>query len=71
MQNVSEFLTVTDAAERIGVTVGYLRRLLREGGATGIKVGPRCWLIDSEEAERLRDNPCTIGRPRGSKNRGE
>tara|TARA_R100001244_G_C5080664_1_gene113810 strand:+ start:72 stop:284 length:213 start_codon:yes stop_codon:yes gene_type:complete len=69
MQETSELLTVTQAAEEIGVTVGCIRKMLKEGRARGSKVGPRCWLLTMAEVDRVRSEPHPLGRPRGSKNR--
>jgi len=54
MLETSELLTVTQAAEEIGVTVGCIRKMLKEGRAEGMKVGPRCWLLTIAEVERVR-----------------
>lgn len=69
MENTAELLTVTQAAREIGVTVGCVRKMLTEGRAQGVKIGPRCWLLTMDEVERVRSAPHMLGRPRGSKNR--
>lgn len=51
-------LTVQQASETLGVTDGYLRRLLGRGELQGTKFGAQ-WCIASSDIERLR---ATIGR---------
>ncbi len=51
-------LTVQDASEALGVTEGYLRRLLGRGEIAGTKFGNQ-WSLSSIEVDRLR---ATIGR---------
>lgn len=45
-------ITVTQAAERLRVTVGRVRQLLASGALTGEKMGPRFWLVDAESVAR-------------------
>ena len=65
-----KFISVSKAAEIIGVTEGRIRQLLAietsDGGLDGFKINERAWVIPRREAERIRDNPFEIGRPRGS-----
>jgi excisionase family DNA binding protein len=44
------FLTVTEAAEAMGCTVSYIRRLLRAGELEGQKFGPRSWMVARQSA---------------------
>jgi excisionase family DNA binding protein len=44
------FLTVTEAAEAMGCTVSYIRRLLRSGELEGQKFGPRSWMVARQSA---------------------
>ncbi len=54
----SERMTVQEACEALGVTGGYLRRLLIRGDLAGSKFGTQ-WSIASSDVEKLRG---TIGR---------
>lgn len=45
-------LTVTQAATRLGVTVGRVRQLLSRSVLSGEKIGPRFWLVDAESVAR-------------------
>jgi len=40
-----EWVTVTQASELMGVTVGWVRLLLKTNKLVGWKVGPRAWLL--------------------------
>ena len=66
----AEFVSVNEAAEIIGVSDGRIRQLLAldvsAGGLDGFKINEKAWVIPRTEAERIRDNPSEIGRPRGS-----
>jgi excisionase family DNA binding protein len=60
-----DFLTVAQAAEVIGCTEGRVRQLIREGKISGIQeLSERIRLIPRSQAEKLRDIPHTVGRPR-------
>lgn len=61
------FITLTEAAEEIGLTTGRLRQLLRAGKIKGHKFGPRAWVISEKEVKRLKKEPQTTGRPRVGK----
>ena len=45
-------MTLTEAARRLGVDTSTIRHRLRRGDMVGEKVGPRAWLITTEEVER-------------------
>jgi len=66
----SKFLTVTQAAEKVGCTVGYLRKLLRSEQIVGQKIGERAWIIPSWQVDVLEKGSLTgkAGRPRVKKN---
>jgi excisionase family DNA binding protein len=49
-------ITVTEAAKISGVTVSYVRRLLREGTIHGTKLGQSCWILEKSEAEKIGKN---------------
>lgn len=49
-----EWLTVSEAAETAGCTVGWIRLLLGRGQLEGWKAGERAWLVKSAAAKALR-----------------
>jgi excisionase family DNA binding protein len=60
-----KFYTVTQAAESSGVTVSYVRQLLRAGKLQGEKIGERAWILPSNQIDVLRIKATSgIGRPR-------
>jgi hypothetical protein len=62
---LDELLTTAEAAAVIGCTVSRVRQLARDGAFKGIvERSPRFALIPQSEAERIRDNPATVGRRR-------
>jgi len=60
-----DFLTVSQAADRIGITSGRLRQMLRANEIEGVKMGPRMWLLAVDEVDKL-NKPQQRGRPRGN-----
>ncbi len=52
-QDVTDWLTLQEAARIIGYSPSYLRTLIGEGKARAVKVG-RQWFISPREAEQLR-----------------
>jgi len=65
-----DMLTVSEAADLVGVWPQHIRRKLASGELAGIKVGPRAWLIPRDEVERFAKMESRRGRPRsGGKNR--
>lgn len=64
-----KYYTVTQAAELTGVTVSYVRQLLRKKKITGEKFGERAWVIPANQLEKLsRVSESNLGRPRTEKN---
>lgn len=61
---LENYLNTQEAADVIGCTDGYVRRLLLDGKITGKKVTARSWVIPRKEAERVRDDLPPTGRPR-------
>jgi len=61
---MKKWITVTEAAELIGVTNSYVTRLLADGRVKGERFHGRAWLVDRKSAESYRDNPPPMGRPR-------
>jgi len=49
-----EWLTVSEAAEAAGCTVGWIRLLLGRGDLDGWKAGERAWLVNAAAARALR-----------------
>ena len=45
---------VTQAAEALGCTDGWVRLLLRTKKITGKKMNPRCWVLTAAELEKAR-----------------
>lgn len=41
-------MTVNQTANRLGVTEGRVRQLLRKGLIAGVKITERCWIIDPD-----------------------
>jgi excisionase family DNA binding protein len=48
-----ELLTVEQAAEKLQMHVGTVRRLLRENRLPGVKVGLRQWRISAEALKQF------------------
>lgn len=52
-----EYLTVSEAVDRMGCTDGWIRVLLREGRLPGARrIGQRVWLIPVSAADEARAN---------------
>lgn len=49
-----EWLTVSEAAQAAGCTVGWIRLLLGRGDLEGWKAGERAWLVSAEAAKALK-----------------
>lgn len=70
MAIADDYLTVPQAAQRIGVTTGRVRQWLLSGEIHGEQMPPQengRWLIPSSEAERMAEIAPKTGRPRSSK----
>lgn len=64
---IQGYMTTQEAADFIGCTDGRLRQLIRDNAVKGVvRVGKKTHLIPVSEAERMRENPSKIGRPRKS-----
>ena len=60
-----KYFTVTQAAELTGVTVSYVRQLLRRKEISGEKLGERAWIIPANQLEKLKTSPTgKTGKPR-------
>jgi excisionase family DNA binding protein len=64
---IQGYLTTQEAAEFIGCTDSRIRQMVRAKELRGIvQVGKKTYLIPTSEAERVRENPSKIGRPRAT-----
>jgi excisionase family DNA binding protein len=60
-----KYYTVTQAAELAGVTVSYVRKLLRNNEIVGEKFGERAWIIPANQLEKMQSSPTgKKGKPR-------
>lgn len=55
MDAVDGYMTVTEAAQALGMTAGGLRSRLKRGDMTGKHVHARLWLIPVAEVERWKE----------------
>lgn len=64
-----EWLTVSEAAEAAGCTVGWIRLLLGKGQLEGWKAGERAWLVKASAAKALKSSLSqrSVGRRDGKK----
>lgn len=62
------FYTVSDAAAALGITVGRIRQLVREGIIKPVEIDNRSYLIPEKEVEKL-STPSSLGRPRGARDK--
>lgn len=58
------FVSVADAAEILGCTVGRIRQLLIDGTIYGMKLNARAWAVERKSVEKLARIPQKVGRPR-------
>lgn len=58
------FLSVKEAADVIGCTVGRVRQLLIAGDLKGEKLNERAWAIPRTVAQKYAEKPAKTGRPR-------
>lgn len=54
MPDLSDYLTVQEAAQRLGFHVNHIRRMRRRGDLEAIKVGAT-WLITKESIQKYQD----------------
>ncbi len=60
-----KYYSVSQAAEMTGVTVSYVRQLLRNKKIIGEKVGERAWVIPANQLGKLsKVTQSNLGRPR-------
>jgi hypothetical protein len=62
--DLSQFISLPEAARMADVADTWMRRLVREGKVAGVKIG-RNYLVNKSSAAAFQRHP-TAGRPRGS-----
>jgi len=62
--NLSDLLTPTQAAERLGLSLSLIQRYCRQG-RLGQRVGGR-WLITPEQLAEFERQPRRVGKPKSS-----
>ena len=64
-----EWLTVAEAADAAGCTVGWIRLLLGRGDLDGWKANERAWLVKASAARSLRSSlsPRSVGQRQAKK----
>lgn len=60
-------VSVESAANRLGVTTGRIRQMLRADRLHGIKLNERAWVVDAASLEKAAKEEQTVGRPRSGK----
>lgn len=63
MDSQFRFLSVSEAAEILGVSGGRIRQLLLAGILKGHKLGEKQWAIDPAEITHRKIKPIPRGRP--------
>ena len=61
---MGNFMSVPEAAEILGCTVGRVRQLLIAGDLDGRKFNEKAWAIEKRSVAKLAKIPRTKGRPR-------
>lgn len=61
------FISVQDAAEILGCTVGRVRQLLMAGTLDGQKLNERAWAVERKSVEKYAKQDIRLGRPRVAK----
>ncbi len=61
--DISKYVTASEAAEIIGVTNSYIRKLCRSGALPASMMGYG-WLIPRSAVKAWADREYTVGRPR-------
>ena len=65
------YLSVSEAAEKLGVSKQRVLFLLASGGLEGAKVSAKCWLVATASIDARLANPTPPGRPTKTTKRGE
>jgi len=63
-QNLKDWLTTKAAAERVGVTDGYIRQLVLSNSVNFIQPSQRVLLIETKSLDAYFSTPKVTGRPR-------
>ena len=64
-EEVSDLLTVAQAAEELGVSVSTIQVRLRQGTMRGVQPSPKLWLVPRAEVDAWRSRgKLRPGRPR-------
>ena len=63
MADIEGYLTVSELAERSGLTPSYVRRLIRDGRIDARRIGTM-WVVEQREAERFLSTTRPFGRPK-------
>lgn len=63
-KKIDDWLSVTDAASRAGVTTGRIRQLVGDSVIKSHKAGPRAILVERKSLEAYFSKPQATGRPR-------
>ena len=63
-QRRPRLICTADAAILIGVTDRCVLQMIADGRLVAQRIGRRAWGIDRKSAEKMRDNPAKMGRPR-------
>jgi len=50
-------ISVTEAANQLGVTTGRVRQLLRDGTLKGRHLTSHCWMVDARSLKSVKDRP--------------
>lgn len=61
---MGNFVSVPEAADILGCTVGRVRQMLLAGELAGKKFNEKAWAIEKRAVEKLAKIPRTKGRPR-------
>lgn len=64
MEALMKLCPVKEAAEILGCSTGYVRRLLLDGELEGQKLGERVWAVERASLNRFNRKTKTVGRPR-------
>lgn len=56
-----EFISTTQAADRMGVSIAAVKQWLKSGKIRGWKVGQRAWIVDADSLKGVQKD--TRGRP--------
>lgn len=58
------YYTSQEAADYLGISEAYIRRLIGSGQLTAIRIGKLSWLLAADELRQRKKNPPPLGRPK-------